>query len=119
VATVAVTSAAAPSVTPPATTVPAPPKTRPAAVSNLQIVTRRGRRSLVFRVNRTARITVTLSRLRGGHYRKTSSKTVRMASGLQSLPIGSRLLGMRVPSGRWQVTVGAGTATATVAFTRR
>jgi hypothetical protein len=41
-------------------------------------------------------------------------------SGLQSLPITSRLLGMRVPKGAWRVTLSSGTSpTATVAFTRR
>jgi hypothetical protein len=88
-------------------------------VTGVQVVTRGGRRSLVFRVTRTSRVTVTLSRLRGSGYRKASEKTVRMAAGLQSLPITSRLLGMKVPTGRWRVTVGSGTAVATVAFVRR
>jgi len=42
----------------------------------------------------------------------TSATTVRMTAGAKSLPITSRLLGMRVPDGRWKVTVGTGMATA-------
>jgi hypothetical protein len=39
---------------------------------------------------------------------------------MQSLPVTSRLLGMRVPRGHWRVTVGTSTATvASVTFTRR
>jgi hypothetical protein len=95
------------------------PTVTPSSVGGVQIVRRGGRRSLLFRVTGTARITVTLLKLQGGRYRRTSSKTVRMAAGLQSLPITSRLLGMRVPRGRSQVTVGTGAAVATVAFTRR
>jgi hypothetical protein len=129
-APVAVSVGATPLAPAPSTPAPAParpgttgiptttaPTTGP--VTGVQVVTRGGRRSLVFRVTRTSRVTVTLSRLRGGGYRKASEKTVRMAAGLQSLPITSRLLGMKVPTGRWRVTVGSGTAVATVAFVRR
>ena len=53
-------------------------------------------------------------------YRTTATKTLRLVPGLQSLPITSRLLGMRVPKGAWRVTLSSGTSpTATVAFTRR
>ncbi|MEA2179606.1 MAG: hypothetical protein QOG77_2903 [Solirubrobacteraceae bacterium] len=129
-APVAVSVGATPPAPAPSTPAPAParpgtigiptttaPTTGP--VTGVQVVTRGGRRSLVFRVTRTSRVTVTLSRLRGSGYRKASEKTVRMAAGLQSLPITSRLLGMKVPTGRWRVTVGSGTAVATVAFVRR
>jgi hypothetical protein len=99
---------------PPVTTTPA------TNVTGVQLMTRGGRRSLVFRVTTTTRVTITLLKRRGGTYRRTGAKTVRMAAGLQSLPIGARLLGMRVPAGRWQVRVStAGTPVATVAFTRR
>jgi hypothetical protein len=98
-----------------------PPAKRVAtsAVTGVKVVTRSGRRALVFRVTRTTRVTVTLSKLSGGRYRKASARTVRFAAGPKSLPITSRLLGMRVPSGRWKVAVGAGSAVATVAFVRR
>jgi subtilisin family serine protease len=119
--------APAPSVAPvpaapaPADVPPPPTTTSPLLpVSGLAVVTRSGRRSVVFRVARTTRITVTLLRLRDGRYRRTDSRTLRMAAGLQSLPLTSRLLGMRVPRGRWKVKVGTGTtAVATAAFTRR
>jgi thermitase len=93
--------------------------TRPAPVTGVKLVTRHGRTSLVFRVGTSTRVTVTLSRLHRGRYRATRSRTVRMAAGRRSLPVRSRLLGMRVPTGRWKVTVRAGKTTATVAFTRR
>ena len=87
----------------------------------MQILSRRGRRTLTFRVTRTARVMFTLARRSGaGRYRTTATKTLRLVSGLQSLPITSRLLGMRVPKGAWRVTLSSGTSpTATVAFTRR
>ena len=128
-APVTVTATDPPPVTPTPPVTPSPPAERPGTataptpapspVSDVRLVTRRGRTSLMFRVNQSARITVTLLRLQGGSYRRTASKTVRMAAGLQSLPVTSRLLGMRVPRGRWQVTVGTAAHTATVAFTRR
>jgi hypothetical protein len=110
---------AAPTPTAPTTTTP-PPTVRPAPlITGVQLMRRGSRRSLVFRVARTSRVTVTLSKLTRGRYRKVSSTRVRMAAGLQSLPLTSRLLGMRVPRGRWKVAVGTGETTATVAFTRR
>jgi thermitase len=125
-ASVAVTDPApvtpTPQPTPPPTerpgtiTIPAP---TPSVVTDVTLVKRGGRTSLVFRVNRTARITVALSRLQGSTYRQTASRSVQMAAGLQSLPVTSRLLGMRVPRGRWRVTVGTAAHTASVAFTRR
>jgi thermitase len=99
--------------------IPSPTVTPAPPVTDVQLTTHRGRRSLVFKVTHTTRVTVTLSKLTGGRYRKASAKTVRMAAGLQSLPITSRLLGMKVPVGKWQVTVGTGSAVATVAFVRR
>jgi hypothetical protein len=99
----------------PATEVSASP------LADVRILTRHGRRTLTFRVTRTARVTLTLARRSGAaRYRTTASKTVRLVPGLQSLPITSRLLGLRVPKGAWRVTLSSGTGpTATVAFTRR
>ena len=90
-------------------------------LADVQILSRHGRRTLTFRVTRTARVMLTLARRTGaGRYRTTATKTLRLVSGLQSLPITSRLLGMRVPEGAWRVTLSSGTSpTATVAFTRR
>ena len=90
-------------------------------IADVRILTRHGRRTLTFRVTRTARITLTLAKRSGAaRYRTTATKTVRLVPGLQSLPITSRLLGMRVPKGAWRVTLSSGSsATATVAFTRR
>jgi hypothetical protein len=90
-------------------------------LADVQILSRNGRRTLTFRVTRTARVTFTLARRSGStRYRTTATKTLRLVSGLQSLPITSRLLGMRVPKGAWRVTLSSGTSpTATVAFTRR
>ncbi len=99
----------------PATTVSGSP------LADVQILSRRGRRTLTFRVTRTARVTFTLARRSGStRYRTTATRTLRLVPGLQSLPITSRLLGMRVPKGAWRVTLRSGTSpTATVAFTRR
>jgi hypothetical protein len=119
VASVVVQAAAAVSIprtaTIPATEVSASP------LADVRILTRHGRRTLTFRVTRTARVTLTLARRSGAaRYRTTASKTVRLVPGLQSLPITSRLLGLRVPKGAWRVTLSSGTGpTATVAFTRR
>ena len=90
-------------------------------LADVRILSRHGRRTLTFRVTRTARVTLTLARRSGGtRYRTTATKTVRLVPGLQSLPITSRLLGMRVPKGAWRVTLSSGSSpTATVAFTRR
>jgi thermitase len=90
-------------------------------LADVRILTRHGRRTLTFRVTRTARVTFALARRSGGtRYRTTATKTLRLVPGLQSLPITSRLLGMRVPKGAWRVTLSSGTTpTATVAFTRR
>jgi subtilisin family serine protease len=86
-----------------------------------RILTRRGwRPTLTFRVTRTARVTVTLAKRSRSGYRATAARTIRLVPGLQSLPITSRLLGMRVPAGAWRVTLSSGSSpTATVAFTRR
>jgi hypothetical protein len=62
---------------------------------------------------------VALARLQGTTYRQTASRSLHMAAGLQSLPVTSRLLGMRIPRGRWRVTVGTAAHTASVAFIRR
>ncbi len=89
-------------------------------VTGVTILSRNRRRTLTFRVVRTARITLTLARRSGGTYRPTATRTLRLVPGLQSLPITSRLLGMRVPHGAWRVTLSSGTSpTATVAFSRR
>ena len=90
-------------------------------LADVRILSRNGRRTLTFRVTRTARVTLTLARRSGGtRYRTTATKTLRLVPGLQSLPITSRLLGMRVPRGAWRVTLSSGSSpTATVAFTRR
>ena len=90
-------------------------------LADVRILSRHGRRTLTFRVTRTARVTLTLAKRSGGtRYRTTATKTVRLVPGLQSLPITSRLLGMRVPKGAWRVTLSSGSSpTATVAFTRR
>jgi thermitase len=90
-------------------------------LADVRILTRHGRRTLTFRVTRTARVTFALARRSGGtRYRTTATKMLRLVPGLQSLPITSRLLGMRVPKGAWRVTLSSGTTpTATVAFTRR
>jgi subtilisin family serine protease len=90
-------------------------------LADVRILNRHGRRTLTFRVTRTARVTMTLARRSGRtRYRTTARKTLRLVPGLQSLPITSRLLGMRVPRGAWRVTLSSGSSpTATVAFTRR
>ena len=90
-------------------------------LADVRILSRNGRRTLTFRVTRTARVTLTLAKRSGGtRYRTTATRTVRLVPGLQSLPITSRLLGMRVPKGAWRVTLSSGSSpTATVAFTRR
>jgi subtilisin family serine protease len=116
--------APAPTTPTPTAPAPAPPATAPTVtpaplITGMQLMKRGSRQSLVFRITRTSRVTVTLSKLTRGRYRKASSRSVRMAAGLQSLPLTSRLLGMRVPRGRWKVAVGTGETTATVAFTRR
>ncbi len=102
-------------------TIPATTQVSDSPLADVQILSRRGRRTLTFRVTRTARVTFTLAKRSGSsHYRTTATKTLRLVSGLQSLPITSRLLGMRVPKGAWRVTLSSGTSpTATVAFTRR
>jgi hypothetical protein len=102
-------------------TIPATTKVSDSPLADVQILRRNGRRTLTFRVTRTARVTFTLARRSGStRYRTTATKTLRLVSGLQSLPITSRLLGMRVPKGAWRVTLSSGTSpTATVAFTRR
>jgi hypothetical protein len=98
----------------------APTPIRSAPVSGVRIVRRGAHTALVFRVATTTRVTVTLARRQGGTYRRTGSKTVRLTPGMQSLPVTSRLLGMRVPRGRWRVTVGTADATAaSVTFTKR
>jgi subtilisin family serine protease len=117
--TTSTTSTTAPTT---ATTTTTPTPTTPRItnpVRGVQVVTRRGRRTLTFRVVRSGNVTVTLKRLQGGSYRRTASRTTRMAAGMQALPITSRLLGMRLARGRYQVTIGSGSAVTTVAFTRR
>lgn len=100
--------------TPPATAVTRPPFTE------ARILSRHGHRRLTFRITRTARVTVTLSKRRGSAYRRTGTRTLRLRPGRQSLPITSRLLGMRVPKGAFRVTLSSGASpVATVAFTRR
>ena len=127
-ATVTVTDPA-PLPTPQPTTPSTPPAERPGTitlptptpdtVTDIRLISRAGRKALVFRVNRSARITVAIARLQGTTYRQTASRSLQMAAGLQSLPVTSRLLGMRIPRGRWRVTVGTAAHTASVAFTRR
>jgi hypothetical protein len=91
----------------------------PAPVSGVRLVTHHGRGTLVFRLTRTTRVTVTLYRYSHGHYRRSGRRTVRMTAGTRSLRVTSRLLGMRVPHGRFKVRVAAGDVAATVASTRR
>jgi hypothetical protein len=85
-----------------------------------RILTHHGRRTLTFRITRTARVTVTLERRTGSGFHAAGTRTLKLVPGLQSLPITTRLLGMRVPRGAFRVTLSSGTSpTATVAFTRR
>jgi subtilisin family serine protease len=130
-ATAAVTAPepVSPPVLPPATPAPAPPPVQlpqppradaPAArITGVRLVTRHGRKSLVFRVTRSTRVTVTLYRYSRGHYHRSGRTTVRMAAGNRTLRVTSRLLGMRVPHGRFRVRVATVDASATVASSRR
>jgi hypothetical protein len=130
-ATAAVTAPepVSPPVLPPATPAPAPPPVQlpqppradaPAPrITGVRLVTRHGRKSLVFRVTRSTRVTVTLYRYSRGHYHRSGRTTVRMAAGNRTLRVTSRLLGMRVPHGRFRVRVATIDASATVASSRR
>ena len=61
----------------PATEVSASP------LADVRILSRHGRRTLTFRVTRTARVTLTLARRSSGtRYRTTASRTVRPVPGL-------------------------------------
>ena len=87
-----------------------------------QILSRHGRRTLTFRVTRTARVTLTLAKRSGGTRYRTHGDEDRPAR----VPACSRCRSPRGCSacasrkGAWRVTLGSGSSpTATVAFTRR
>jgi thermitase len=107
------------STTPPTSTTPTTPTTPTTApeVTSLRVVRSQGRvRAIVFRLSAAAQVRLGLARRTGLGYRASATRTAHMAAGTQSLPVSSRLLGVRLRHGRWLVTVRAGSSEKSVSL---